>query len=86
MPYLSGGETIRLRHLTPDGDFMFMLPGETPHMMLDIGFGEKELTPVLHTVSIRMEDLQVDLVWRGAHQYPGIDWLPNMKKLEAGIF
>ena len=86
LPYLCEDETIRLKHLTPDGDFSFMLPDETPGMMLDIGLGEKELTPVLHTVCIRMEDLQVDLVWRGAHQYPGIDWLPEMKKLEAAIF
>jgi len=85
LPYLSGDETIRLKHLTPDGDFSFVLPGETPCLMMDIGLGEKELTPVLHTVCIRMEDMQVDLVWRGAHTYPGVDWLPEMKKLETAI-
>jgi len=55
-------------------------------MMLDIGLGENELKPVLHTVCVRLDAMQVDLVWRGAHEYPGLDWLPEMKKLNAQIF
>lgn len=86
LPYLSGDETIRLKNLTPDGDFTFQLPEDTPRLTLNIGLGAKNLTPKLHTVCIRMEEQQVDLIWRGAHTYPGIDWLPEMKKLEAEIF
>jgi hypothetical protein len=29
--------------------------------------------------------MQVDLVWRGAHEYPGVDWLPEMKRLTAQV-
>ena len=58
----------------------FQLPGDTPRMMLDIGLGENQLRPVLQTVCIRLEEMQVDLIWRGAHEYPGLEWLPEMKK------
>lgn len=85
MPYLHGNEPVRLTNLTPDGTLHFALPGESPRLMLDIGLGENELAPVLHTVCIRADDRQVDLVWSGAHEYPGIDWLPQMKKLQAEI-
>ena len=83
LPYLAGDEAFRLTNLTPEGSLSFQLPGETPRMMLDIGLGENELTPVLHTVCIRLEEMQVDLVWRGAHPYPGLDWLPEMKRMVA---
>jgi len=85
-PYLAGDEQFKLTNLTPDSLLAFQLPGETPQMMLDIGLGENELKPVLHTVCIRLDAMQVDLVWRGAHEYPGLDWLPEMKKLNAQIF
>ena len=78
LPYLIGGESIRLTHLTPEGLLVFMLPQDTPQIMLDIGLGENSLGTVLHTVCIRLEEMQVDLVWRGAHEYPGVDWLPEM--------
>jgi hypothetical protein len=29
--------------------------------------------------------MQVDLVWRGAHAYPGVDWLPEMKRMVAEV-
>jgi hypothetical protein len=45
--------------------------------------GVQEPLVVLHTVMIRMEDRQVDLVWRTAVPYPGPDWLPQMKKMEV---
>jgi hypothetical protein len=50
---------------------------------LDIGGGAQVLTPALHTVMIRTEDGEVDLVWRGALPYEGLDWLPELKKMEA---
>jgi hypothetical protein len=45
--------------------------------------GEQDLDPVLHTVFIDGDARQVDLIWRGALQYPGVDWLPEMKRLVA---
>jgi hypothetical protein len=85
LPYLSGHETFRLTNLTPVGSLVFQLPGEFPFIMMDIGLGENELMPFLHTVCVRLEEMQVDMVWRGAHPYPGWDWLPEMTKLDAGV-
>jgi hypothetical protein len=85
LPNLAGDETIRLENLTPDGLLVFQLPGENLRMTLDIGLGERLLAPVLQTVCIRLEEMQVDLIWRGTHEYPGFDWLPEMKKMSITI-
>lgn len=83
--YLQGNEAFRLTNLTRTGSFAFKLPGEIPAMTLDVGSGENELRPVLHTVCIQVEQMQVDLIWRGAQPYPGWDWLPEMKRLAAEV-
>jgi hypothetical protein len=85
LPYLKGGEFVRLRNPTPDGVLDFVLPNDVPRMMLDIGLGENTLESVLHTVCIRVDEMALDLVWRGAHPYPGVDWLPEMKRLTAVV-
>ncbi len=85
LPYLNGDELIRLTHLTPEGELEFSLPGDAPKIMLDIGLGENVLKSVLHSVCIRVKEMQVDLIWRGAHEYPGQDWLPEMKKMVTHI-
>jgi hypothetical protein len=85
MPYLRGGEGMTLSGMTEDGDIAFTLPREVPSVALDIGFGPRTLDAVLQTVSVRVDDRQVDLVWRGAHPYPGVDWLPEMKVLELEV-
>lgn len=79
VPFLAGHEHVMLIHLTPEGRMEFDLPKETPRIMLDISLGENELRPVAHTICIRPEQKQVDRVWRAAHEYPGTDWLPEMK-------
>jgi hypothetical protein len=84
-PALKGNETIRLKGLTPEGLLQFSLPDETPKLNLDIGFGAKDLNPVMHTVMIRAEERQVDIVWRGSQPYPGIDWLPEMTTLVVDV-
>lgn len=85
VPYLKGDEPVRLIQLTPDGTLTFSLPGDPPNISLDIGLGETALDAILHTVCIRLKEAQVDLVWRGALEYPGPDWLPEMKKLVTRI-
>jgi hypothetical protein len=85
LPFLSGSEAVRLTHLTPEGDLRFALPGDRPRILIDIGRGETDLPVVLHTVCIRLEDMLVDLVWRGAQEYPGVAWLPQMRKLFAKV-
>jgi hypothetical protein len=85
LPYLAGDEPIRTVNLSPDGDLVFALPGERPRMALDVGFGPQEDAAVLHTVMIRLEEREVDLVWRVAIPYPGPDWLPQMRKMEVSV-
>jgi len=84
-PYLRGGERIVTENLSPAGMVSFQLPDDMPQLGLDIGSGVQEPQVVLHTVMIRMEERQVDLVWRGAVPYPGPDWLPQMRKMEVCV-
>lgn len=84
-PFLKGGEEIATANLSPKGIVYFYLPYDTPRLGLDIGFGIQEPEVVMHTVMIRMEENQVDLVWRGAVPYPGPDWLPQMRKMEVSV-
>lgn len=83
VPYLQGGEEIVAENLTPEGMLAFRLPVEKPDVGLDIGFGVQTAEVAIHTVMIRMDDRQVDLVWRAAFSYPGPDWLPQMRKMEV---
>jgi hypothetical protein len=80
-----GDEEVALGRLTPDGLLRFKLPGDTPAIGLDLGQGMQELEPQLHTVSIRPDDMELDLIWRGAKVYPGYNWLSKMTKLEADV-
>jgi hypothetical protein len=84
-PFLGGDEEVQTLNLTPEGKLSFVLPGDRPRIGLDIGGGSQEPVVALHTVMIRMEDRQVDLVWRGAIPYAGPDSLPDLKKLEIDI-
>jgi hypothetical protein len=81
LPFMSGGESVELTNMTKDGRLEFILPKEAPSIMLNISLGENELKPFLHSVCVRLDEMQVDMVWRGAHEYPGIDWLPEMKQM-----
>jgi hypothetical protein len=85
LPFLSGTEPVKLINLVPDGNLEFQLPSDRPQVGIDIGKGVEEPQIVLHTVMIRMEERQLDLLWRGAVHYPGPDWLPEMKKMEVLI-
>ena len=83
LPFLRGGETIATENLSPEGRLYFQLPRESPRIGLDIGEGVQEPEVVLQTVMIRMDERQVDLVWRGAVPYRGPDWLPEMRKMDV---
>jgi hypothetical protein len=84
-PNLKGDEKVILHGLSPDGLLEFTLPGETPKMTLDLGSGPQDLHARLDTVSIRPDDLEMDLIWRGGCVYEGYSWLPKMKRLEAEV-
>jgi hypothetical protein len=77
------GELIVTNNLTDAGQFYFYLPGDAPRLGLDIGEGVQEPDVALHTVMIDMDELRLDLVWRGAVPYRGPDWLPQMRKMEV---
>ncbi len=81
LPFLKGTEVIRTTNLTPDGECAFNLPGDEVRIGVDIGAGLLEPEVVLHSVMIRMDEKQVDLVWRGAVPYEGPAWFPKMTKL-----
>lgn len=85
VPYLSGGEIIRMENLSPEGVLEFMLPNDAPKAHIDMGLGPQDPPAILHTVQIRGEDRQIDLVWRASVDYPGLDWLPNMTKLDLTV-
>jgi hypothetical protein len=84
-PYLRGDEVIRTKHLALDGRLDFVLPGDQPHIAIDIGAGSTSPVVRLHTVMIRLDEGEVDLVWRGAIPYAGPDWLPEMRRLDVEI-
>jgi hypothetical protein len=85
LPFLFGDEWVHLTNLTPDGVQRFRLPGDRPRIGLDIGQGVQEPSVFLHTVMIRADDGQLDLVWRAAVHYLGPDWLPQMRKMEVFV-
>jgi hypothetical protein len=85
LPYLRGDEVVRTKHLTPLGRMDFMLPGEAPRIGIDIGDGAKTPAVQLQTVMIRLDEGEVDLVWRGAIPFRGPDWLPEMQRLDVEI-
>lgn len=84
-PYLQGGESITTENLSVEGILRFQLPEERPGLGLDIGSGRQEPEVVLHTVMIRMDERQLDLVWRGAVPYQGPDWFPQMRKMDVFV-
>jgi len=85
MPYLSGGEEVWVENLTPEGRVHFFLPADRPRIGLDIGGDFREAVPVIHTVMIRMEERQIDVVWRGAVPYAGSTILPQLPSLDVQV-
>lgn len=79
------GSLVRTANLSPQGTLDFHLPADEPRVTIDIGDGEQMPDTVLHTVQIRLEDREVDMVWRAALPYPGPDWLPQMKTLSIRV-
>jgi len=84
-PDLEGNELICLTGFLPDNQLAFSLPTEKPVIALDIGQGEKQLDARLHTVSIRPDDLEFDMIWRGAYVYEGYNWWSQSKRLHAEV-
>jgi len=82
---LRPGTPVRTLNLAPEGRLDFSLPPDAPRIEIDIGSGAKEPDVVLHTVQIRLEERELDMVWRAAIDYPGRDWLPQMRRLVVAV-
>jgi hypothetical protein len=85
-PYLEPGERLAFRNLHPSGDVIGALPSNWPTLSLDIGQNEVETKRgVLQTALMRLDALEMDLVWRAAFRYPGLDFLPRLRRLHVEI-
>ena len=82
---LRGDEPVSLGGLTPDGLLRLTLPGDTPAIGLDVGEGMRGLTVALHTVSIRPDDGELDLVWRGAYAVGDAIRIASVRRLESEV-
>lgn len=82
---LKGDEEVGLRGLTPGGALDFKLPGDVPRIALDIGAGARELEPRIHTVSIRPDDMELDIIWRGALVFGDYAALARVTRLQAVV-
>lgn len=65
-PYLKGGESVRVVHASPEGEFKFTLPKRHFDISVRIKGKEKAVLPVLDTVVIEAEEKQALLTWRAA--------------------
>ncbi len=83
---LTGNEPVSIQYMDPDTPtFAFNLPGEVPTISLDIGQGSQELEPALQTVVIDMENKTLQMVWRGAMEYGGVEELGMLRKIESEV-
>lgn len=85
LPTLKDDEAISLRGLTPGGALDFQLPGETPQIALDIGAGDQPLDPKILTLSIRPDDLELDIVWGGTLTFGSYSKLSVLRRLQAHV-
>jgi len=85
LPRLQGTETVKLRGLMAESLLSFDLPGDAPHIRLDLGEGGRDLEAKLDTVCIRGEDRQVDMLWRGSLSYPGMEFLSEASRLVVEV-
>ncbi|MEO7242695.1 MAG: DUF2169 domain-containing protein [Variovorax sp.] len=85
LPTLKPDESISLRGLTQGGALDFQLPGETPRIALDTGTGDHELESRIHTVSIRPDDLELDIVWGGTMTFGPYSKLSTLRRLQPHV-
>jgi hypothetical protein len=85
LPALKPDEAISLRGLTTGGALDFRLPGDTPRIALDTGAGSQVLETRMHTVTIRPEDLELDIIWGGMLTFGPYSKLSTLRRLEADV-
>jgi hypothetical protein len=77
-PYLRGDERVRVLGATRSGRLDFALPGIHPEFDADWLGGWKPLEPVLDTVVIEPDEMQLTLTWRASLRIHG-----QVRKLRA---
>ena len=82
---LRGDEPIELDGLQPEGSLKFSLPADAIQIALDLGAGLRELDASLHTVSIRPDDRELDVIWQSSQVHDGYRWLRQLTKLHAEV-
>jgi hypothetical protein len=82
---VKGDEAVALRGLSALGALDFALPGDTPQIALDLGQGPQPLATKIHIISIRPDDLQLDIVWRGSLVFGAYSKLASIRRLEATV-
>ena len=85
VPYLKGNEKVRLEGMDAAGPIEFTLPGGAPVIRIDYGPGLQTPEVVLQTVVIRAVERTLDMVWRGACEYPGPTELEKLTKLDVVV-
>lgn len=85
LPSVEADAEIGLRGLTPEGALDFRLPGESPQIGLDLGRGSQALETRMHTVSIRPDDLALDIVWGGSVVFGPYSRLSQLRVMRAEV-
>jgi hypothetical protein len=80
---MTGDEGVSLRGLSAEGAIDFTLSGDVPQIALDLGPGAQPLEAMIHTISIRPDELQLDMIWRGTLAFGSYAKLASVRRLEA---
>jgi hypothetical protein len=70
LPFLTGSEAIRFRHMTPSGTLVVRLPGRPPEVIVRYRRRAEQLKPVLTRVLISLEEQAAYVVWHAAWVAP----------------
>ncbi len=86
LPYLRGDESIAYAYLDAENPrFVSQMPGLHPKAYLDIGEGAKQMDTVIQSLLIYPETRQMNIIWRAAVQYGGIETLASFTSLDYGM-
>ena len=65
--FMTGSEDVEIINATPQGKLVFRLPGQSPHVYLDMsGESEQDLQVTLDTVTINTDENITVLLWRAS--------------------
>ena len=82
---VDGNEDVVVRNMTEGGTLFFKLPGDRPLMTLDRGRGHEAVKMEIDTLSLLVEEMKVEVVWRGHVPYTGPDELAEYPRLELDV-